>query len=470
MDGHIKNIYMIGICGVAMGTLAAMLKERGFSVSGSDSNVYPPMSTRLKEWGIEINKGFNASSIKDPDLVIIGNAISRGNEEAEHVLNKRIPYLSMSQCLYNFFLKDKEIISVSGTHGKTTTTAILAHIMETAGYDPSFLIGGVSRNYDSNYKLGNGKYFIIEGDEYDSAFFEKIPKFILYRPHHCILTSLEFDHADIYNNIDEIRLWFRRLVNIIPSEGNIVYSDEYPVLTEITAQSFSKCRSFGRRTPDFRYELMGYSGEESNLMISSREFKDLLLSTLLTGDFNYANITSAASLALLLGVEKDAIIEAVKTFTGVKRRQEIIYNSANIKIYEDFAHHPTAIKNVLDEFKKRYWNATVWAIYEPRSATSRRKTLRNDLLNAFNSADRIIIKKPGNLDSIPEADRIDVENIVKILKKKGLNAAHLNSVEEIIDHTVNGIDFSAFNIIIIMSNGGFDGIYEKIVNRIIKMQ
>ena len=400
---------MIGICGVAMGTLAGMLKQKGFSVSGSDENVYPPMSDMLKKWGINIHAGFNAKNTGNPDLVIIGNAISRGNPEAEHVLNMRMPYASMAQALYDFFLKEKEIISVSGTHGKTTTTALLSHILMTAGEDPSFLIGGVSKNYNTNFGLGRGRYFVIEGDEYDSAFFEKIPKFVLYRPHHLILTSLEFDHADIYKNLDEIALWFRRLVNIIPSNGNIVCSNEYPLLKEISSKSLSKRYTFGKSGSDFSYELLNCSEKSCSIKIKSDRFGDIILESRVFGDFNFQNITSAVSMALLLGIKAKDIERAVQSFEGVRRRQELIFDSGRIKIYEDFAHHPTAIKGVIEEIKKIYPGAVIWAIYEPRSATSRRKVLQDELTGAFDSADRIIIKNPYRLESIPEPERINID-------------------------------------------------------------
>ena len=259
-----------------MGALAGMLKQKGFTVSGSDENVYPPMSDMLKRWGIDVHKGFKLKNIDHPDLVIIGNAISRGNVEAEFVLNERVPYVSMAGALYNFFLKDKEVISVCGTHGKTTTTALLAHILEVAGYSPSFFAGGISRNYNTNFILGDGRYFVVEGDEYDSAFFEKIPKFILYKPHHLVLTSLEFDHADIYKSLDEIKLWFKRLVNVIPSKGNIVLSAEYPHLKEVIAKPFSRCYSFGNIDSDFSYEFIEFSGPNSKLRISSKYYGDLV--------------------------------------------------------------------------------------------------------------------------------------------------------------------------------------------------
>jgi UDP-N-acetylmuramate: L-alanyl-gamma-D-glutamyl-meso-diaminopimelate ligase len=261
----VNEIYMIGICGIAMGTLASMLREKGFAVSGSDRNIYPPMSDILRRQGILLHDGFASDQVGNPDMVVIGNAVARGNPEAEYVLDRGIPYCSMAQALHAHFLHDKEVVAVCGTHGKTTTAALLSHILVTAGLSPSFFVGGVVRNYDSSHGLGKGGLFIIEGDEYDSAFFEKIPKFMVYRPRHLVLTSLEFDHADIYRDLSEIELWFKRLINIIPSNGNIVYSSDYANLRGIVSNSFSQCYSFGASGSDFRYVSKGAVGELTEL-------------------------------------------------------------------------------------------------------------------------------------------------------------------------------------------------------------
>ncbi len=452
-----------------MGTLAGMLKQRGYDVSGSDENVYPPMSEMLQKWGIDIYRGYDEKNIGKPDLVIIGNVISRGNIEAEYALDNRIPYLSMAQSLYNFFLKDKEVVSISGTHGKTTVTALLSHILTAAGEEPSFLVGGVSKNYGANYKMGAGKYFIIEGDEYDSAFFEKIPKFIVYRPHHLILTSLEFDHADIYNNLDEIKLWFKRLVNLIPSNGNIVYSGEYQRLEELANNKYSKSYSFGKPESEFGCQFLGFSDIYANLKITNKTREDIDLRTQLFGDFNYSNISAAVSMALLLGVKKEHIQSAVESFEGVKRRQELIYNSESIKVYEDFAHHPTAIKSILNGIKQKYKDSIIWAIYEPRSATSRRNILENELTGSFYSADKILIKTPYNLDLIAKSDRIDIDKVIRDIKNEKKEARLFENADKIVEFTCNEIDIKMNNIIVIMSNGGFDGIYGKLIDRIKKL-
>jgi UDP-N-acetylmuramate: L-alanyl-gamma-D-glutamyl-meso-diaminopimelate ligase len=423
------------------------------------------MSDKLIDWGIRTYNGYKEENVGQPDLVVIGNAISRGNPEAELVLNNRIPYVSMAQAIYNFFLKDKEIISISGTHGKTTTTALLAHILTTAGEDPSCFIGGVSKNLNSNYRIGRGKYFVIEGDEYDSAFFEKIPKFIIYRPHHLVLTSLEFDHADIYNNLDEIELWFRRLVNIIPGQGNIIHSNDYQNLENIAKKSFSKTAAFGKKDGDFTYEFSGYSSDFTNIKIKSKEYGDLDLQTQLFGEYNVANIAGASALAIKLGIKTAHIQDAVKTFTGVKRRQDLIFESACLKIYEDFAHHPTAINFFLTEIKNRYPDSILWAIYEPRSATSRRNIFQKQLPPAFNSADYILLKNPFGIDKIPEQDRLDIGKVINDISIKNKNVLLFIDIESILDFVFKNIKKEKNNIIAIMSNGGFDGIYDKIITK-----
>ncbi|MDR3236993.1 MAG: Mur ligase domain-containing protein, partial [Spirochaetia bacterium] len=364
------NIYMIGICGVAMGSLACMLREIGHNVSGSDKNIYPPMSDVLRSAGIDFAEGFDPAHMGAPGLVVIGNAVSRGNPQAEHVLNADLPYCSMAEALKRFFLQGKEVIAIAGTHGKTTTTALLSHILITSGLDPGCFIGGVTKNYGSNYRLGSGKYFVIEADEYDSAFFEKVPKFMFYRPRHLVMTSLEYDHADIYGSLDEIELWFRRLVNIVPSQGNVVYSAHYPILSGIAAKSFAPVCSFGTEGEgSVSCSFKGYNGDNTDFVLSSAETGALPCSMPIFGGFNLANAAAASAMAVRLGAPHSGIAEALSTFQGVKRRQELIFSSPTVKVYEDFAHHPTAVRAVLETMRRRYPHAKIYAVYEPRSAT-----------------------------------------------------------------------------------------------------
>ncbi|HON79930.1 MAG TPA: Mur ligase family protein [Spirochaetota bacterium] len=459
-----NKIYLIGICGVAMGSLAGMLKDLGYDVSGSDEHVYPPMSDKLRDWDIPVFEGFSADNIVSPDLVIIGNAVSRGNPEAEYVLNNRIPYMSMARAFAELVMPGKEVIAVCGTHGKTTTTALLAYILDVAGLSPSFFVGGVARNYNSNFKIGEGRFFVIEGDEYDSAFFEKIPKFIVYRPHHCILTSLEFDHADIYANIDEIILWFKRLVSVVPENGNIIYSGQYPVLGDVIAGSRSKVVRYGVEGADYSVSSGTVDGEMISLQVVSPG-GGLDLGSELIGDFNYQNILAAVSMAVELGVDKENIQEAVKTFKGVKRRQELLFSSDPLKIYEDFAHHPTSIRSIISAMRKRYPSSVIWSIYEPRSATSRRNVFQDSLGGSFLDSDYIAIKTPYKLSGIAEEQRIDTGAVVHELKKYGKDAVVFDVVDDVIEDIFNKMKFVNQNIVIIMSNGGFDGIYRKIVER-----
>ncbi|HOD16183.1 MAG TPA: Mur ligase domain-containing protein [Spirochaetota bacterium] len=452
---------MIGICGVAMGTLASMLHEQGHVVSGSDRDIYPPMSDLLRKSGMKLHNGFSAGQVGSPDLVIVGNAISRGNPEVEHVLNRRIPYMSMAQALRDFFLAGKEVIAVAGTHGKSTTTALLAHLLESTGMDPSFFVGGVSRNHDANYRLGSGRHFIIEGDEYDSAFFEKVPKFIFYRPSHLVITSLEFDHADIYRDLAEIELWFRRLVNIVPSEGCIVYSSDYPNLADIVAKSHSRTLSYGGPGADVAYAFRGYSGTCSDLRIE-RPGGVLDLRSEQFGHFNYANITAAVAMAGVLGADDAGIRRGVESFLGVKRRQELVYRGNGTIVYDDFAHHPTAISSVLSTMRERYPDARIWAVYEPRSATSRRNVFQDILPAAFRAADVILIKTPFEGSAVREGEKLDPDRLLRDIRAFNRDSHLFPETEDILEHIKMNLAPGKDNVIVIMSNGGFDGIYEKL--------
>ncbi|MCX8123444.1 MAG: Mur ligase domain-containing protein [Spirochaetes bacterium] len=458
------RIHMIGICGVGMSALAGMLQEQGHIVSGSDTDMYPPISTQLETLHIPLFKGYCSETVEKlhPDMVIIGNAISRGNPEVEAVLNKRIPYFSMAQSLYYFFLWDKEVIGVAGTHGKTTTTSLLAYILDIAGMQPSFFIGGIPKNYGKNYNIGQGKYFVIEADEYDSAYFEKIPKFIVYRPTHCIMTSLEFDHADIYKNLDEIILWFTRLKNIIPANGHIVYNAMYQPLCAINSSPLSVTKSYGKTNADCWYQY------EAGKLTISMNGKIVQAQPKIFGNFNYHNIAGAAAMALSLGISEEAIAHAIDSFEGVKRRQEILFSSNYLTIIEDFAHHPTAIKNVLYEVSQRYPGSKIIALYEPRSATSRRNVFQNELPLAFLDANCVIMKRPYRLDKVPQSEQIDIERVVHDIRSKGIPAHVFETVDAIVDEAFNRLN-GTHTVMVVMSNGGFDGIYDKLVSRAQKL-
>ncbi len=469
------EIHMIGICGIAMGTLAQMLQKRGFTVTGSDSGIYPPMSTILKESGIILVEGFSENNIGNPDLVIIGNAVSRGNPEVEVVLNRKIPYLSMARALYEFFLAGKEVIAVSGTHGKSTTAALLSHILHEAGSDPSFFIGGVVNNYNSNFRIGEGRFFVVEGDEYDSAFFEKVPKFIYYRPNHLVLTSIEFDHADIYRNMDEIERWFSRLVNLVPGDGTIVYNREYENLHQIARGSFSRTLSYGRRAGDVTYRFTGYQNNHGQIVIQAPE-TNFTVKTGLTGNYNFENIAAASAMALSLMIPADVTARSIESFAGVKRRQDVIFNRDGITVIEDFAHHPTSIKNVTRSLREKHPSARLWILYEPRSATSRRNVFQDELPESFFPADTVVLKRPYEGSFIKEEERLDPDMVVARINREfrkrarpsgGEKSAYLfESTDLIVDFVADSINRDEENVVIVMSNGSFDGIYDKLISRL----
>ena len=464
----VLRIHMIGICGVGMSALAGMLQQQGHYISGSDTDVYPPISTQLESLRIPLYRGFSSDTIMklQPDLVIIGNAISRGNPEVEIVLNNRIPYVSMAQALYYFFLWDKETIGVAGTHGKTTTASLLAYILDRAGMQPSFFIGGIPKNYGKNYHVGNGRYFVIEADEYDSAYFEKIPKFMVYRPTHCIMTSLEFDHADIYKNIDEIVVWFTRLKNIIPANGCIVFNNMYPHLCALHSTSLSVTVSYGGSGADCVYQY------DDGILTIAMNGKRVEAKPKIFGNFNYQNIAAAVAMALTLGVSEGAVVLAIESFEGVKRRQEILYSSNYLTIIEDFAHHPTAIKNVLHEVSERYPHSYIIALYEPRSATSRRNVFQNELPAAFKDADFVIMKRPYRLDKVPEHEQINIEKVIADIRGQSITAHVYDTVEEMVHEAFTQVHsqvHSPHTVMVVMSNGGFDGIYDLLVSQAKKL-
>src|SRR5439155_12603171 len=373
----IKQIHLIGICGTAMASLAGMLAERGFTVTGSDAAAYPPMSDFLASLGIPVSQPFAIENLNPtPDLVVIGNAISRGNVELEHILDQRIPFCSLPQLLHDEFLVGKEVLVVAGTHGKTTTTSMLAWIFHSAGLDPSFLIGGIAENFGSSFHLGEGKYFILEGDEYDTAFFDKGPKFLHYFPDSVILTSVEFDHADIYKDLDAVETAFKRLVNLVPRRGRIIAFDSGESTERALVRPFCPVERYGM-TPQATWQITNLKLEPARTSWSV--FKDgqhwADFEFALAGEFNVWNATAAAALAANCGITKEEISAALKTFKSVKRRLEVRAQVNGITIIDDFAHHPTAIAGTLAALRSRYPSARLWAILEPRSNTLRRNVL-----------------------------------------------------------------------------------------------
>jgi len=461
-----KHIHLIGICGTAMASMAGMLAERGFRVSGSDAAAYPPMSDFLQSLRIPVSQPFAAENLNPtPDLVVVGNAISRGNIELEHVLDHRIPFCSMPQLLHDEFLRGKEVLVVAGTHGKTTTTSMLSWIFECAGTCPSFLIGGIAENFGRSFQLGNGKYFILEGDEYDTAFFDKGPKFLHYFPDAVILTSVEFDHADIYKDLDAVETSFKRLVNLVPRRGRIIAFDSGESVELSIARAFCPVERYGAtdkatwRITDLKLEpdRTTWSVLRSGTAWAKFEFP-------LAGEYNVWNATAAAALAAHYGIPVDVISSALKKFRSVKRCLEVKAEVNGITIIDDFAHHPTAIAVTLNALRARYRGRRLWAILEPRSNTLRRNVFQQDLAKSLAIADEIVIANVFRSESIPESERLDIAAVATHIGKLGRRARVIADVDSIVRLT--SPEMRLGDVVAILSNGGFGGIYEKLPQRL----
>ena len=461
-----KHIHLIGICGTAMASLAGMLRQRGLRVSGSDAAAYPPMSVFLESLGITVSQPFAVKNLEPrPDLVVVGNAISRGNVELEHVLDDHIPLYSLPQILHDEFLRGKEVLVVAGTHGKTTTTSMLAWIFHTAGMQPSFLIGGIAENFSSSFQLGQGKYFILEGDEYDTAFFDKGPKFLHYFPDELILTSVEFDHADIYKDLDAVETAFRRLVNLVPRRGRIVAFDTGESLGRSLERAFCPVERYGAganatwRMTDLRLEPTRTTW---SLLRDGEAWANFEFA--LGGEYNVWNATAAAALAAGYGISKEEIAAALKTFKSVKRRLEVRAQVNGITIIDDFAHHPTAVAGTLTALRSRYPGARLWVILEPRSNTLRRNVLQNELAKSLALADEVVVADVFKSEAIPEPERLDLAALAAQVQEHGRRARIVPEVNGIVQLVAP--EMRPGDVVAILSNGGFGGIYETLPQRL----
>ncbi len=468
-----RHIHLIGICGTAMASLAGMLKERGHRVTGSDAAAYPPMSDFLRSLDIPVAQPFNPRNLEPkPDLIVVGNAISRGNVELEHVLDQRIPFCSLPQLLHDEFLRGKEVLVVAGTHGKTTTTSMLSWIFNSAGLDPSFLIGGIAENFGSSFHLGKGRHFILEGDEYDTAFFDKGPKFLHYFPDAVILTSVEFDHADIYKDLDAVETAFKRLVNLVPRRGRIVAfdgavgtADESPSLERCLAKAFCPVDRYGtgsRANWRVRNLRLDPSRTTWTVLHDGEAWTDFEFP--LAGEYNVWNATAAAAIASSCGVPEEAIREALKTFKSVKRRLEVKAQVNGITIIDDFAHHPTAIAGTLKALRARYAGSRLWAILEPRSNTLRRRVLQSDLARSLAGADEVIVANVFRSEAVPENERLELPALAAEIQQNGRSARLLADADAIV--AAIAPELRSGDVVAILSNGGFGGIYEKLPARL----
>lgn len=460
-----RHIHLIAICGVGMSALAGMLQARGFHVTGSDQNVYPPMSTQLAALGIEVRQGFSPAHLADnPDLIIVGNAVSRSNPEVQAMLELGLPFLSFPQALAEFFLQDRHPIVVAGTHGKTTTASLMAWVLAADGLQPSFMIGGIPRNFGTNYQLGDGPYFVIEGDEYDTAFFDKGPKFLHYRPQSAILTSVEFDHGDIYRDLDHVKDAFRRFVQILPAKGFLAADVDYPHVRDLLSTAPCLWEGYGRSTMAQWGAREIEWGETTTRFVVLRNGQPVgAVEWELMGWHNVHNALGVIAVASHLGIPFGRIREGLQSFTGVKRRQELRGIVHDIMVIDDFAHHPTAIRETLAALQARYRGRRFWAIFEPRSATSRRSTFQEAFVEALAGADHVIIAGLYNPDYIPPRERLSPERLAgDIAVKHGKDAHYIPDVDAIVAHIATHAQPG--EVVVIMSNGGFGGIHEKLLS------
>jgi len=459
--GAPKNFHFLGICGTAMGSVAAALRDRGFTVSGSDENIFPPMSDFLERKGIPFSDPYRAENIpENAEVVVIGNAIKRGNPEVEAVLARKLYYLSLPEVLKHFFLRGRHNLVVTGTHGKTTTTALLAWIFTVADLDPGYVIGGIPKNLGQGAFFNDSKFFVIEGDEYDTAFFDKRSKFIHYLPELLIVNNIEFDHADIFHDLDEIKLSFRRLLNIMPQNGMVLLNGDDPNCVEVAKNCLAPIVQVGF-SPNCAQQIhnVAYSAEGSRFTLG-----DVLFEVPLIGEFNVRNTAMAAAAARFYRVEPEVIQQALTSFEGIKRRQEVRGEARGIKVIDDFAHHPTAIRETLTALRHRYPGHRLWAIFEPRSNTTRRAVFQRQLPDALQMADGVFISQVAALEQIPEGERLNPEAVVEAIKASGRAAYYEPDADSIVKRLLPLL--KPKDVVAVFSNGGFDHIHEKLLARL----
>lgn len=461
-----KKIHIVAICGTGMAALAGLLKKAGHSVTGSDTQIYPPMSTLLESAGIPCKIGYDAGHIEaNTGLVIIGNAVSKTNPEVVATLERGLPTLSMPAALGAFFLKGKQSLVVAGTHGKTTTSSLLAWVLTSAGLDPGMMIGGWVKNFNSNHRLGRGDFFVVEGDEYDTAFFDKGPKFLHYQPHHAILTSIEFDHGDIYPDLTAIKQAFRKFVALLPPEGLLVTAAGDPAIGEVVKGVACRVETYGiDEEADWQAEQIQMVGEFLSFDVFYRRKKVGTIRSPLVGRHNLKNTLAVIALAHRIGLPWEKIAEGILKFQGVKRRQEIVGEVRDILIIDDFAHHPTAIAETLAALRLRYPSRRLWAVFEPRSATSRRNVFQKEFVASLTPADRIILADVFSPEKIPAEHRLNPEQIVSELVALGKSALFLSTPDQIVSELTQGVEPG--DVVCVMSSGGFGGIHQKLISRL----
>jgi UDP-N-acetylmuramate: L-alanyl-gamma-D-glutamyl-meso-diaminopimelate ligase len=465
---NVKTIHMMGIGGIGMGTLASMLKEEGFRVVGSDrQQLYPPMSTHLESLRIPIHHGYKAENLQEcyPDLVIVGNHIRRDNPEAQFVLQNGIPYLSMPQAIRCFFLSDHDSIVVTGTHGKSTTSALLAWMLTRAGRDPSAFVGAFLKDWERGFRLGKGRYMVIEGDEYDTAFFDKGPKFFHYRPHIGVITSIEYDHADMFPDLEAVLEAFRAFVRLIPSEGYFITNADDPHCLDLVRECKGNVVTYGS-SDEAQWRLLTTTDRprEIHFRYKSPFSHDQMMVTKLPGLHNLSNTLAVLAVASTIGLSCKESQQGLLTFPGIKRRQDVLGERNGILIIDDFAHHPTAVRGTIEALRGYYPERRLIAVFEPRSNTSRRRVFQDQFATAFDQADRVCIKQPPDIEGISEEERLDARQLVRDICQRHKEGVYFENTENLLSYLLN--HSCPGDLILCMSNGSFDHLPRRLLESI----
>jgi UDP-N-acetylmuramate: L-alanyl-gamma-D-glutamyl-meso-diaminopimelate ligase len=461
MFSQIRSVHFVGICGTAMASAAAAMQEKGIRVTGSDQNVYPPMSTFLASRQIEVIPGYAEQNLASkPDLVVIGNAISRGNPEAEYVLDHKLPYCSLPELLKHFFIRGKRSLVISGTHGKTTTTSLLTWVFEHNGINPSYLIGGIPNNLGQGARFTESEWFIIEGDEYDTAFFDKRSKFVHYLPEVAVINNLEFDHADIFSNLDAIKTSFRHFIRLVPRNGLLLANGDDSNLAPLLNVTHCPVKRFGLGESNAVQAFnIRYGPTATEFEIPSFKFHLNLV-----GELNVRNALAVVGVAKHCGLKNHQIQGAFDTFKGIKRRMEVRGIAGGITVVDDFGHHPTAIRETLRALRIKYPHQKIWAVFEPRTNTTRRNIFQTELADSFADADAVVVSQIARLELLAPEERLDPLKLMENLKTAGKTAAYLPDVEAIVSHVAKNAEGG--EVVVVFSNGGFGGIHGKLLERL----
>ncbi|MCP4747129.1 MAG: UDP-N-acetylmuramate:L-alanyl-gamma-D-glutamyl-meso-diaminopimelate ligase [Desulfobacteraceae bacterium] len=459
----INRIHLIAICGAGMGSLACMLKELGYAVTGSDNQVYPPMSDFLKAHHIPIYDGFAPEHLKPrPDLVIVGNAVSKNNPEVQAANHLGLPYCSMPQAINHFAAAGKKQIVVTGTHGKTTTSSFISWLIYCAGLDPSYLVGGLVSNFQSSYRIGQGQWMVIEGDEYDTAYFDKGPKFLHYNPEIAILTSIEFDHADIFSDLNQIKHEFSRMLQNIAKSSILIFQGQDDTIVNLLPKAKCSLISYGMNNgSDWSLGRVRIESGHTLFEIKAKGVFQSEFRTQMIGLHNLQNLLAGIAVGEHLGIDRNVISTALETFKGVRRRQEVRGIKNGITVIDDFAHHPTAVRETISAVKAFYADQRIIAVFEPRTNSSRRKVFQNVYPNAFSQADLVCIRQPRQLEKIPVEDRFCSRKLASDIQQMGKAAYFFTDTDAIVEYLAGNTKTG--DVILVMSNGGFDNIHEKLL-------